>query len=229
MGRGRSDLWRRIDMRFGGIGSVGLFVLLSACSSAPVTEVEEGGSSGAIAPDLAGPSAESAQVVSARAAALVKIVGADAAQRLMSKQGRVEAVYELKLGKASVTWYEPMEGFEVVAQRGSGSLPLDSDPTADGQTASELFAKLAPGAAVPEELRALDQRVVEMAPIYAKLQAAKGEYPELHTARFASPIADGASPLEANGDEAQRNESAVSVPGGENIAKATSALTSAEC
>jgi len=39
------------------------------------------------------------------------------------------------------------------------------------------------------------------------------------------PVAKGASPLEASGDEATRVESAVSVRGGENTAKVSAALT----
>jgi hypothetical protein len=167
-------------------------------------------------------SQENAEVIAARAAAVVEIVGAEAAQRLMRTPGQVEPVYELRLGDASVFWFEPLDGFQVVAQRGLGSLPLDGYAAPEELTASQLFAKLAPRDAVPAELRALDQRTLEMRPVYQKLQAAKGRYPTLHVAPIAPTDTDGALPSDASPAE-------VGSPGGENLGKVSSALTSARC
>jgi len=116
----------------------------------------------------------------------------------------------------------------VVAERGLGGLPFDLDPADRELSSSQLFAKLAPRAAVPAELQALDQRVLEMRPIYAKLQAAKDRYPDLHVAPMSPSETDGAS-LGGSRESVPPAEPAARLPSEEKVGQVSSALTSAEC
>lgn len=200
---------------------VGLFVLLGACGGPTETggATPTGGSEAGVQDSVG---SESADIVAARKAAVIDIVGAEAAERVMPKPGTLRPVYELESGDDTVFWLEPMEGFMVVGQRGSGVLPLDGE-TVRQQTASELFAKLAPGAVVPSELQALDRRVLEMQPVYAKLQAAKAQFPALHVAPVAPSDTDaiGGGMLTRTPDIRDSN--------GETLGKLSAPLTSEQC
>ena len=218
--------------RYSTLGMVGVSLLWCACSGAP------GDSAGGPSDDAAGAQAsdsseatspdsnpESPELAAARSAAVTATVGPEAAARVMPKQGALEPVYELGTADGGwVRWYEPMDGAVVVVQRGSGALPIAADAAIERMTASELFAALAPGVAIPSDLLALDRRSIEMQPVYAKLRAAKDRYPELHVPSVAATQVDVTPPSQSV-DVAPRSGR----NGGEKVGTTSFALTSDEC
>jgi hypothetical protein len=212
------------------------FVLAACGSNDQVSTPSGSGSSvpcdGATGPSVAGlanarnagdnaPERDDPQQFARRFAAVSEVVGEAAAKRVMTTAD-VQALplYKLALPNGnSIEWYEILDGVAVAVESGSSASSIDPALKLRKMTATELFSALAPGSASPAELVQLDQRQLEMAPIYRSLQAAADRYSNVRLSPLHSTVAEAVKP-----ELPLSNLSA-----GEGVGQVQLGLSSAEC
>jgi hypothetical protein len=206
------DLRMKSYKPYGAAAMLAFSMACGASESTQNTQVDQ--TESALSTDDDAPEADDPEDFARRFAAVSEIVGEDAARRVMANAAtRAVPVYSLALdANTTVDWYELVDGFVSVALVGSTKSELTKLDDYLDLPPSEIFVALAPDQDVPPVLRELDQRVVEMAPIYAKLAAAADAY------------TDVALPREPESDV--DIEKSAPVP---ELGKLSSAMTSATC
>lgn len=130
-----------------------------------------------------------------RRALIAEIVGDEFAAKVLPESDQMRSVYSVDLPSGvTVEWLEPTAGRALVAVRGDLGTSFDFSIANRPLSAGELFKALAPEREVPTELTALDQRMVDMAPVYDQLEAARVAFPELET----QPLLEEPSALPGN-------------------------------
>lgn len=102
------------------------------------------------------------------------VVGPEMAEKVLRETDEQASVFTLALADGrEIEWLEPSYGKLMISERGADQGFMDELRGNGPTTASQAFTILQPGVPVPDALTALDARILEMAPVYAALRAAR--------------------------------------------------------
>lgn len=125
-------------------------------------------------------------------------VGEEYAEKILEFGGGRE-IYTLETHDGrTVTWYESGYGSLSVVEEATGAMRItELNPKA---RPSEVFAFYEPGASIPAELASFDQRMAEVAPVYAEIERVRAALfpetlvsaaqPEGHALELEQPVAE---------------------------------------
>jgi hypothetical protein len=173
---------------------------------------------------LAAPAADELSSYAARRAAVAETVGENMADRVMARADQQALpVYRLELANGNrIDFYEPLAGFAAAAEVGSAASTLGPEVLSATLTPKDVYRMLVPGSSVPYELEALTARQREMAPVYAKLNAARQ--------RFANVQLPSLEPLEPESvTQAEPISIQPSLGAQERVGRLEQLLTGNEC